>query len=261
MISSAEGIKNRMLFRSRLQAGELLFGTLVTFASPEPAEVLAQAGYDWLFIDLEHSSLGIREVQAILQAVAGQVECLVRVPLNDEIWIKKALDTGAAGVIIPQVNTPAQAEQAVRWAKYSPRGSRSVGLARAQQYGADLAGYIERANAETTCVIQVETAQAVKNIAGLLAVDGIDAVLVGPYDLSASLGQIGQVEHPDVKKAIDRVRQACQRRAMPLGIFAAGAARAAAYVAEGYRLIAVGTDALLLRQAARESLSILHSSR
>lgn len=194
-----------MSLRSQIKSNQLLFGTLITLSSLEVAEILARAGFDWFFIDMEHSSLGVREAQAVLQAVSGQVECLLRIPLNDEIWMKKALDTGAAGVIVPQVNTADEATRVVRWAKYPPRGRRSVGLARAQAYGAGLEEAIRRADEETAIVIQIETVEAVSNISSLLEVDGIDAVLIGPYDLSASMGRIGEVDHPEVQEAIRRV--------------------------------------------------------
>ena len=112
-------------FRTRLKQKELLLGTLLTLPSPELAEVLSLTGLDWLFVDLEHSALEISTAQAVLQAVAGRLDCLIRVPSNDEVWIKKALDTGATGVIVPQVNSAAEARQAVRWSRYPPQGARS----------------------------------------------------------------------------------------------------------------------------------------
>jgi len=123
-------------FRTRLKRGDLLAGTLVSLPSPEIAEILAEAGFDWLFVDLEHSTLDVRSAQTVLQAVGGRVDCLLRVPLNDEIWIKKALDTGAAGIIVPQVNSADDARRAVRYSKYPPQGARSAGMARAHGYGA-----------------------------------------------------------------------------------------------------------------------------
>lgn len=246
-------------FRKRLTQKEPLLGTLLTLSSPELAEVLALTGLDWLFIDLEHSTMDASAAQAILQAVAGRVDCLIRVPLNDEVWIKKALDTGATGIIVPQVNTVAEAERVVRSSRYPPQGARSVGLARAHGYGADLQGYLSRANAEVVVVVQAEHILAVQNIEALAAVEGIDAILVGPYDLSNSMGLVGQVEHPDVQAAIAHVRQVCQARGMPLGIFTASVEWAAAFLAQGYNLLAVSTDALLVSQAVKEIVQRLKS--
>jgi 2-keto-3-deoxy-L-rhamnonate aldolase RhmA len=244
-------------FRDRLKNGETLIGTLISLSSLETAEILAGAGFDWLFIDLEHSPLGPLEAQALLQAVGGRAECILRLPLADEIWIKKALDTGAAGVIAPMVNTAEEARRVVRLCKYPPQGTRSVGIGRAHAYGPGLGEYLERANRETAVIVQIEHASAVANVEAILAVEGIDALFVGPYDLSASMGRMGEVEHPEVQAAIDRVRVACQASGMPLGIFTAGAERAKAYAAQGYGLIAAGGDTLMLAQAARQVLSVL----
>ena len=246
-------------FRTRLTRGDLLVGTLVSLPAPEVAEILAEAGLDWLFIDMEHSQLDPPAAQLILQAVDQRIDCVLRVALNDEIWLKKALDTGASGVMIPQVNSAEDARRAVRFCKYPPQGGRSVGLWRAQGYGARLAQYLAEANRQTAVIIQAEHIQAVNNIEAIIAVEGVDAVLVGPYDLSASMDHMGQVEHPDVQAAIQHVRRACQTRGMPLGIFATTAERAKAYIQEGYRLVAAGGDTLMLGNAARDILGKLRS--
>ena len=240
-------------FRSRLKHGEILIGTMITLPSPEIAEILADAGFDWLFVDLEHTPMAPYDAQAILQAVANRADCILRVPLNDEIWIKKALDTGAAGVMVPLVNSVKDAQRAVRYCKYPPMGSRSVGISRAHGYGSKLQDYLEKANLETSLIAQIEHIDAVKNIKEIISIEGIDALLVGPYDLSASMGHMGQVDHPEVQAAISSVRQACQKAGMPLGIFAAMVERAKIYLDEGYRLIAVGSDTMMLVETARQT--------
>lgn len=242
------------LFRARLKRGELLCGTILSLSSLEAAEVLAAAGFDWLFVDMEHSVLDPAQVQGLLQAVAGRAACILRIPLNDEIWIKKALDTGATGIMVPQINTPEEARRAVRLSKYAPLGTRSVGVSRAHGYGAALGEYLRRANDETVVVVQAEHIQAVENIEAILDVEGIDAVLVGPYDLSASMGMMGQVDSPEVQAAIARVRQACLARKMPLGIFAVTGSRARDYAAEGFTLLAGSSDTLMLVQAAQQTM-------
>ena len=244
-------------FRFRLKCKEMLLGSLLTLPSPEVAEILAMTGLDWLFLDLEHSTMGAGEAQSVLQAVAGRVDCLLRLPLNDEIWIKKALDTGAAGIIIPQVNTAEEARRAVQLSRYPPQGSRSVGLARAHGYGTKFQEYLDRANEEVVVVIQAEHILAVQNIEALAAVEGVDAVLVGPYDLSASMGLMGQVDHPEVQAAIGHVRRTCQEKGMPLGIFATTTQRASQYLSQGFNLLAVGSDALFLSQAAGSTVQYL----
>src|SRR5262249_5083042 len=145
--------------------------------------------------------------------------CVVRLPVAAEVPIKKALDVGAAGIIAPQVNSAVQAEQIVRLAKYAPAGARGVGIGRAHRYGLKLREYIADANQRTAVIVQAEHIDAVRNIESIVGVEGIDAVLIGPYDLSASLGRLGQVDHPDVVQAIDRVTEVCLQNGVRLGIF------------------------------------------
>ena len=242
-------------FRTRLKRGDRLLGTVLTLGEPAVAEVLADAGLDWLFVDLEHSPMGIQEAQVVQQAVGGRLACVLRLPLNDEIWIKKGLDTGVAGIMLPQVNTAEDAARAVRLSKYPPRGSRSVGAARANGYGARLTEYVAVANEQAAIIAQVESIEAVCNVDAILEVAGLDAVLVGPFDLSASMGLIGQVEHPEVQAAIALVRRACASRGIPAGIFTANTRLARAYAAQGFSLIATQTDTLMLDQAVRSLIS------
>ncbi len=175
-------------FRKRLLRGDRLIGTMVTLPTPEVAELLATVGYDWLFLDAEHGVFDAQTLQALLQAAGSSTPCLVRVSAPAEVPIKQALDIGATGIIVPQINSAAQAEQIVRWAKYSPMGTRGTGIARAQGYGWTLGDYISVANEQTAVVVQAEDVDAVREIEAIVRVPGIDAVFVGPYDLSASLG-------------------------------------------------------------------------
>ena len=237
-------------FRARLNRGELLKGTMVTLASAASAEVLAKVGFDWLFIDGEHGAIDIRDLEHILQAADDHVACIVRVPSAGEVAIKRVLDLGADGIIVPQVNTAEQAAAVVRYSKYAPQGARGIGLARAHGYGQSFADYLANANNAVSVIVQAEHADAVDNIESIVAVDGVDAVLVGPYDLSASLGLSGQVGHPDVMAAIDRVTAACQAVGMPLGFFGVTAAAVQPFVARGYTLVVAGVDTLLLGTAA-----------
>ena len=184
-------------FHQRLKDHKALVGTIVSLASPEVAEVLSAAGFDWLFIDAEHSPLDALTIQRILMG-AGSTPCLVRLARGDEVSIKKALDVGAAGIIAPLVNSAEQAVQVVRHAKYAPLGTRGVGVGRAHGYGFAFQEYVSSANDETVVVVQAEHIDAVNNMEAIVQVPGVDAVLVGPYDLSASLGRLGEVTHPDV---------------------------------------------------------------
>ena len=244
-------------FKSRLAAGELLLGSMVTLPSPAVAEILVQLGYQWLFVDGEHGPLETAEVLAILQAVGDQVPCIVRVPAAAEVPIKKMLDLGAAGIIAPQVNTAQQAADVVAWSLYAPEGRRGVGLARAHGYGLNFQEYVESANQEITVIVQAEHAEAVENIEQIVQVEGIDAVLLGPYDLAASLGKMGQVDDPEVTGAIDRITAACQDVGLPLGIFGVSADAIRPYIEKGYNLVVAGTDTIFLASAGGQMLGDL----
>jgi len=246
-----------MNFTQRLRRNELLLGTMLTLPSPEVAEMIAACGYDWLFMDGEHGNLSTLDWQRMLQAVAGRSAAIIRVAAKTERDIKKVLDIGADGIIAPQVNSADAARQVVACCKYPPRGIRGVGLARAQGYGRDFAEYMESANDRIAVIIQAEHIDAVNNIDDIVKVDGIDAVFIGPYDLSASMGRMGEVDHPEVVEAIDRVGQACRQNDIALGYFGVTAESVEAYVDKGYKLICAGVDAGFVTQGAQQVLDKL----
>jgi 2-dehydro-3-deoxyglucarate aldolase len=244
-------------FKQRLTRGELLVGTMLTLPCPEAAELLSQVGFDWLFLDAEHSTFEAHDLLAILQAASASTSCLVRLSSAGEVPIKKALDIGADGVIVPLVNTARQAEEVVRFAKYAPLGARGVGVGRAHGYGLRFQEHIDTANQETVVVVQAEHVDAVNNIQSIVQVPGIDAVLIGPYDLSASLGRLGQVDHPQVVEAIDHVTRACLDAGVRLGIFGMTPQAVKPYVDRGYTLVVVGLDTMLMAQSAKNLLDEL----
>jgi len=244
-------------FRTRLKRGDKLLGTMVTLACPSAAELLAGIGFDWLFVDAEHGPLETADLIGILQAVGDRTTCLVRVPEGNEVAIKKVLDLGAHGVIAPQVNSAQQAADVVRFSRYAPLGARGVGLARAHGYGLAFQEYVDSANERISVVVQAEHVRAAENIESIVKVPGIDAVLLGPYDLSASLGQTGKLDHPAVVAAIDRITSVCQSARMPLGYFGVTAAAVKPFIDRGYTLIVAGVDTLLLGVAAKRMLADL----
>jgi 2-dehydro-3-deoxyglucarate aldolase len=246
-------------FRQRLKARELLVGTLISLGSPEVAEIMVDAGFDWLFLDAEHSALDTLELQRLLQG-AGATPGVVRVASSAEVPIKKALDIGAAGIIAPMVNSAEQAEQVVRWAKYAPLGTRGVGIGRAHGYGAKFQEYVQQANEQIAVIVQAEHIDAVNSIETIAQVAGVDAVLVGPYDLSASLGRLGEVRHPEVMDAIEHVTRVCQAAQLPLGIFGLSAEAVQPYIKRGYTLITVGVDVVLMGDAAKQLLGRVRSA-
>jgi 2-keto-3-deoxy-L-rhamnonate aldolase RhmA len=241
-------------FRQRLWSRETMIGTMVTLPMPAIAEILADLGFDWLFVDGEHGPLETGDILAILRAVGDRVACLVRVPGAEEPPIKRVLDLGAEGIIVPQVNTVEQAASVVRFARYAPAGSRGVGLARAHGYGLRFQEYLEAANRSVALIVQAEHARAVENIEAIVRVEGIDAVLLGPYDLAASLGKMGRIDDPAVTDAIEHVTKTCQAAGIPLGYFGLSSQAVRPYMERGYTMIAAGVDTLFIAGAARRLL-------
>jgi len=236
-------------FRSRLRSGERLVAPLLTLNSPAVTEIMSAVGFDWLFIDAEHAPLEPFQMQALLQG-AGATPCVIRLPAGEEVPIKNALDIGAAGIIAPQVNSADHARRIVQAAKYAPLGQRGLGIARAHGYGLKVREYMEHANEDTAVIVQAEHRDAVEHIREIVRVEGVDGVLIGPYDLSGSLGHPGAVDHPDVTGAIERVRAACAEVGLPIGIFGVTAEAVQPYVARGFTMIVVGVDTLLLAHGA-----------
>ncbi|MFT5134918.1 MAG: 2-dehydro-3-deoxyglucarate aldolase, partial [Gammaproteobacteria bacterium] len=173
--------KKALSFADRVRKGELLLGTVISIPSAEITEVLALSGFDWLFIDAEHGGFAPNDALPLLQA-AGNCPCLIRVPAHDDVWLKKALDIGPAGIIVPQVNSADEARKIIKQCKYPPEGTRGMGVSRASQYGLNMGDYIKIANMTTAIVLQAEHKDAVSNIDEIVKVEGIDAILVGPFD-------------------------------------------------------------------------------
>ncbi len=245
--------------RERLKKKEVLIGTLVSMPVPEVAEIMAEVGYDWLFVDTEHGSFNARGAQGILQAVDHRCPCVIRIPSNEEVWIKKALDIGAAGIIAPGVNSAEEAARIVRLCKYPPRGCRGVGIGRAHGYGLKFNEYVAKANDEIAVILQAENTNAVKNISDIVRVPDIDAILIGPYDLSASMGKMGRLDDTEVQAAIAKISKSCRDSGVPLGIFAGSAEFAKPYIQRGFTLVAISTDCLHMAQGAGAALKEVRS--
>ena len=241
-------------FGAKLQSKQPLIGTIVTLANPQVMEVISSCGFDWLFIDGEHAPLGAMEIQDMLQAVHDRCPCAVRIPANQEVYIKQTLDSGANGIIVPMVNDADMARQAVGYAKYPPLGERSVGISRAHGFGKNFAEYVKNANDDTAVIVQIEHREGVENIDAILDVDGVNAVFIGPYDLSTSLGKLGKLTDPEVVRCIHHVRDRCLATQTPVGIFTMDAGAVNSLADEGYTLIAVGMDTMMLAESAKRVL-------
>ena len=251
--------------KQKLQNKKPSIGTWMSMAHPSIAEIFAMAGYDWVVIETEHTAIDVSEVLRMVIAIEqrGSIP-LVRLASVDPVQAKAVLDSGAAGVIVPMVNTKAEAELAVAMTKYPPMGTRGVGLARAQGYGVDFDAYVKNANRDTLVIVQIEHIDAVNNIDEILSVPGIDGTFIGPYDLSMSLGIPGQLTHPLVIEAKERVLKAVLKKGLAAGIHFVQPNTAVSdcedAVKAGYTFIAVGTDILFLGDSARNMQAALKKS-
>lgn len=243
-------------FKRRLNAGETLYGLWMMSASPVLAEAASLFGYDWLLFDSEHSPAEIAGLQPLLQAAsAGDSALLARPAWNDQVLIKRILDIGAQTLVVPFVQSAAEAEAAVSATRYPPAGRRGVSAAtRAGRYGM-AADYFSVANDEVCLLVQVETGEAVDRIEEIAAIEGVDGVFIGPSDLAASLGHIGNPGHDEVQ---DILRSAAGRIAASgkaPGILATNAETARRYAGWGYRFIGVMTDLAAFSSGARGALA------
>lgn len=227
-------------------------GMWVCSGSPLVAEICAGSGLDWLLIDMEHAPNGIESVLAQLQAVAPYpVAPLVRVPGNDPVVIKQVLDLGAQNLLVPMVDTADQAAAAVRAVRYPPHGIRGVGsaLSRGARWNR-VDDYLATADGTISLTVQIETATAVEHVDAIAATPGIDAIFVGPSDLAASMGLLGQQEHPEVVAAVERAIAAGVRLGVPVGVNAFVPATAERYLAAGASFVLVAADVSVLARSS-----------
>ena len=248
--------------KRRLENNELTIGSWVTLAHASIAEIMANAGFDWLVIDAEHSVIELADIQLLIQAMdLHGCPAIVRVTSNDANQIKRVMDAGATGVMVPFVNSAEDAAAAVRHAYYPPRGTRGVGLARAQEYGAAFKPYLEWLPENAVVIVMIEHRDAVENIDEILTVDGVDAFIIGPYDLSASMGMPGEITHPMVQDSISRVREAGVRHGKTGGIHVVEPDREelCRQIDSGYRFLGYGLDIRILDSLCRRDLKEIHS--
>lgn len=249
--------------RDALRSGRTVYGSWIQFGHPGIAELMARSGFDWIGIDLEHSAIDIRTACSLIQIIelAGSAP-LVRLSANDPVQAKRVLDAGAHGIIVPAVQCVEDAERAVQAARYPPAGSRGVGLFRAQGYGLRLAEYLREAG-DILVVVMIEHRAGVEQVAKILAAPGIDAVLIGPYDLSASYGIAGQLDHPTMRKAVEAILCECRQAHVAPGLHVVHppVTQVRDRVAEGFRFIAYGGDMLLLAPAMQEAATQLREMK
>ncbi len=192
-------------FRHKLASGQFCLGVGITFSDPAVTEALAGRS-DFFWIDLEHTAMSLETLQShLIAARAVSVPALVRVPGSEPWFIKRVLDTGAHGVIVPQVRSTGEVRQVVAACRYQPQGDRGYGPRRASHYGRDVRSYLETVNQDLFVAVQIENVDALNSLEAIVAVSGLDSIVIGPQDLAASMGLMGQVTHPEVEKAIERI--------------------------------------------------------
>jgi 2-keto-3-deoxy-L-rhamnonate aldolase RhmA len=244
--------------KNKLAKGEVCLGGWITIGHPAVAEIMVHAGFDWVAIDEEHGTIDFETGVRVLSVMRGTATVpFVRVRNNDELVIRRWLDAGAMGIIVPMINTAAQARAVVQAAKYPPQGRRGFGYCRANRYGAEFDEYVQRANDDIVLIAQIEHIEAVRNIDAVLDVDGIDGIFLGPYDLSGSMGLTGQIAHPDVDAAVETVRQACRRHNKVAGVHVVPVdpADVSRRANDGFTLIAASLDCVMLRYACEKTLA------
>jgi 2-dehydro-3-deoxyglucarate aldolase len=241
--------------KKKLARNELTLGSWISINSPDVAEVVAWAGFDWLIFDMEHAPLDFPSIEHLAQAVsAAPTLPIVRVPWNDPVYVKRALDLGVAGVMIPYVNDKREATLGVSSAKYPPVGVRGAGPRRASLYGIDWDEYLKKANDFVLVALQIESVEAVENVEDILSVDGIDVLFIGPLDLSFSAGFPGETTHPKVQKLMQTVADAAESAGVKCGIDSP-VARVGHYADMGFKFIATGGDTDFLLEGARGAVA------
>ena len=250
------------LLKKKLQNNELTIGSWISFGFPQTCEIMAKAGFDWLVVDMEHAAISQSQCLNLIQIIESNgVTPLVRVGKNDPFHIKQAMDAGAHGIIVPMVNTKEDAQKAIDALYYPPLGNRGVGLARAQNYGNGFEAYRVWADTDTIFIPQIEHFEGVKNLNSIMSLEYVDAFIVGPYDLSGSLGVPGQWNHPLFSQAMGKVTNFIKTSIKPGGFHVVHSVRekVESCIQEGYGLIAYGDDMVFFSDtiaSEKEFLSI-----
>ena len=240
-------------FKQSLRGPTPPVGTWLMSAAPAAAEALGCAGLDFLVVDTEHVPLDMSQMIDVLRAIAGTPAAAVtRVPWNDMVMVKRALDAGAQTIMFPFVQSADEARRAVSYTRYPPGGIRGVAaMHRASRYGT-VPDYLRRANDEIAVVVQLETPVALDALAQIAAVEGVDSLFVGPGDLSAAMGRLGDIAHADVQAQLARAARECRRLGMPCGIVGPNPEMVRRFLDYGYTWVAVGSDMSLMLGRAQE---------
>ncbi len=246
--------------KQKLKSNELSIGSWLTIPHQAIIEILGSAGFEWLTVDMEHSPISIETTMNLIGHIQGNgMQALVRVSKNEEVIIKQVLDAGADGVIVPMIKNKEEAKQAVDFVKYPPLGKRGVGLNRAQKYGTAFETYQEWVKNEVVIIAQIEHIEAVNNLEDIFATEGIDGIIVGPYDLSASMGYPGEYDRADVQEALMRIDEIAKKLNKPLGfhVIDSDHTKTLEKIKKGYSFLAFSLDFFFLGDKARTEMKLL----
>lgn len=246
--------------KHKLQSGAASIGSWLQIPSRESAGVMANQGFDWLAIDAEHGLFDIQNIAAIVDAIHSKsCNALIRLPECNSIWVRRSLDSGVDGLIIPMVNSREIAEQAIEFCKYPPIGKRGFGFSHANDYGANFQEYVKSANDALLLIVQIEHIEGVNNLDSILSLNEIDGVIIGPYDLAGSMGYVGQPNHPEVKKACLKILKSCKKNNKVHGIHVVNtdASQVQSEIDTGYNFIAYGIDTLFLAESGKNLQSLI----
>lgn len=250
--------------RKALLERAVTIGTWIQIGNATSAEVLANAGFDWVAADCEHTDIGPAEFASLARGMHGRgPEPFVRVRENDTLAIRQMLDMGASGVIVPLVNSAEEAERAVQAAKFPPRGVRGYAFSRMNDWGVDFDRYAREANDDVAVVVMIESKEAVENIDAILGVDGLDGVFIGPYDMSGSYGIVGKTKDPIIQEACGRVVDACKRanKAAGLHIVLPTPELVSKAIADGFTFLGLGVDTVFLNEGARAAAKMAKDAK
>ena len=246
-----------MKLKDRFAHHDKTIGSWITLGNSSIAEIFSKAGLDWVVVDLEHSVIDISQAADLIRTIdLSGTAPLVRLTSNNSDQIKRVMDAGAHGIIVPMVNNENDAVKAVEYSKYPPYGKRGVGLSRAQNYGVSFNEYKQWAKENLVIIAQIEHIEGVKNLDKIISIKGIDGIIVGPYDLSGSLGFPGEFDREDVKKALTKVKEICLEKKFPMGyhVVEPDVELVNSKILEGYTFMAFSTDFYFMGQKAKDSV-------
>ena len=250
--------------KQKLAKKQLTIGSWLSFSYPPLCEMMAKSVFEWLVIDMEHTAIDFNDAQQLIQII-DLASCvpLVRVGANDQLIIKRVMDSGAHGIIVPMVNSKEEAQKAVQAVYYPPSGTRGVGLSRAQNFGLGFKEYERWAKTQSVIIVQIEHIKGLRNLEAILAVEGVDGFIIGPYDLSSSLNLPGQFSHPKVLEALETVERVMKKSTTPGGFHVVHSNHEELLnrIRKGYKFIAYGDDMVFFAEKLRQETTFINELR